>query len=193
MRLYDVPADNLGKCLFAHEFFHLGDGDEGLLVNILVACLDSSLGDCFLVAVFAVGTRRHQFIAVPLFAVVDCSFLSVGKNVLSPFLQIVELGDDILDLVVCEQRRQPEFITGKFQLCFRSGTALDRSLAELTPTADGIFAFTAESKLGFGLEGFLRPLNECIDRDRPCADVLAPGLKDRHGNRVDIVEMVEQP
>ena len=74
---------------------------------------------------------------------------------------------------------------------FRSGTALDRSLAELTPTADGIFAFTAESKLGFGLEGFLRPLNECIDRDRPCADVLAPGLKDRHDWKEYVSHVVE--
>ena len=64
--LFDQAAEELGKGLFAHELLHLGDGDEGLLEDVVVPSGVGGADHGFLVCVLAIRAALHQLEAVPL-------------------------------------------------------------------------------------------------------------------------------
>ena len=121
------------------------------------------------------------------------SFLCVGDDLIGPCSQVGKLTQDVLDLIVGEQGRLGKLVLCQPELFFCTSAAFDSSFAEGTPWAGEILAFAFVGELGFGYQFVLCPCFEISDRDCPCADVLAPGLIDGHGDILDVVQAVEDP
>ena len=131
--LYDQTAENFGKGLFAHEFLHLGDGDEGFFEDVCISGGMSRIYYGIFVCVLAVGAALHQLVTGPLFSVVYRRILGISDDLVCPFGEIVQFAENVADLCIGEQRRLCKLVLCKLELGIGSGTALDRRLAELTP------------------------------------------------------------
>ena len=54
-----------------------------------------------------------------------------------------------------------------------------------------LLAFAFEGKLGLGFQRFFRPIQKLGNRNDPYADILPARLVDGHGNRLDVIETIE--
>ena len=54
-----------------------------------------------------------------------------------------------------------------------------------------LLAFAFEGKLGLGFQRFFRPIQKLGNRNAPYADILPARLVDGHGNRLDVIETIE--
>ena len=115
---------------------------------------------------------------------------SVGGDLVRPFGQIRQHGEDLFDLRVGEQRRHTELRLRKPQLFLGSGSASDRRAAEGTPLSGEILALAVVGHLRPGLQFVLRPGFQVFDGYGPGADVFASRLEDGHRHLTDIVESV---
>ena len=122
---------------------------------------------------------------------VDRRILGIGHKLICPFGEVVQLAENVADLRIGKQRRLGKLIFCKLELGIGSGTALDRRLAELAPASGAVFAFAFEGKLCLGLQRLFRPIPKLGNGNDPCADILPAGLVDGHGNRLDVVETIE--
>ena len=122
---------------------------------------------------------------------VDRCVLGVGQEFIRPFGEVVQLAEDVADLRIGKQRRLGKLVFGKLELGIGSGTALDCRLAELTPASGAVFAFTLEGKLGLGPERLFSPVPKLGNGNDPGADIFPARLVDGHGNRLNVVETIE--
>ena len=122
---------------------------------------------------------------------VDRCVLGVGHELICPFGEVIQLAENVADLRIGEQRRLGKLVFGKLELGIGSGAALDRRLAELAPRTGAVFAFAFEGKLCLGFQRLFRPVPKVGNGNNPGADILPAWLVDGHGNRLNVVETIE--
>ena len=169
---------------------HGGNAEQVVLKGIEASSLDR-LRDGGLVGVPAVGPTFDQFPAAP-FLSADSLLQSVLLDIRGPCDQIVYAGEDVLDVLVGQERWQLEVVAGQLQIGLGPSAAVVLCLAEAAPLAAEEVAVTGEGQLGRRLQDFVRPAVEVVFGEREGADVLPSGLVDRHGHRVDVVDVIEQ-
>ena len=109
-----------------------------------------------------------------------------------PRYQRVHAGQDVLDVLVREERRQLEIIAGQLQIGLGTGAALILGLAESAPLTAEEVAVTGKGQFSRGLQNLVRPAVQVILGNLKRADVLASGLIDGQADGVDVVDAVEQ-
>ena len=122
---------------------------------------------------------------------VDRCILGVGHEFICPFGEVIQLAENVADLRIGKQRWLGKLVFGKLELCISSGTTFDCRLAELTPASGAVFAFTLEGKLGLGPERLFSPVPKLGNGNDPGADIFPARLVDGHGNRLNVVETIE--
>ena len=150
-------AEDGGEVFLAHEFLHLRDGNQAFLEDICVSGGVCGFDDGIFISIFPLGDTFDQLEAVPHLAVIDGGILCVRLNFVRPFREVIQFQEDVLDFRIRQQRRHSEFISGKLQFCFGSGTTFDRRLAERTPTAGYVVTLSTEGEFGSRLQHVFRP------------------------------------
>ena len=169
---------------------HCGDAQQLPLIRVKARIADR-LDNGSLVGISAIGTALDQFPAVP-FLPADRLLERILLDVRGPRYQRVHAGQDVLDVLVREEWRQLEIVAGQFQIGLGTGAALILGLAESAPLTAEEVAVPGKGQLGRGLQDLVRPSVELLLGEGKGADVLASGLIDRHGNRIDVVDVIEQ-
>lgn len=138
--LDDQATEDFGEGFLAHELFHLCDGDETLFEDVSVTGGGGGCDDSGFVRVLAVAAAFHQLVAIPLFSVVDGGILGICGDFVGPLGQIVQPGENVLNLLISEQRRLCELVLGKeaifasLDACFEEILAFEADLAEKIKT-----------------------------------------------------------
>ena len=109
---------------------------------------------------------------------VDGGILGVGGDLVGPFGQIVQPGQDVLNLFIGEKRRLGELVLGKCQFFFRSGAALNRSFAEGAPGAGIELTLALKGQLCFRAEYLFCPFLQLGHGNGPSGHIFPAGLED---------------
>ena len=155
---------------------HRGDAQQFSLIRVK-ACIADRLDNGSLVGISAIGTALDQFPAVPFLSadrLLECVLLDVG----GPRYQRVHTGQDVLDVLVREERRQLEIVAGQLQIGLDTGAALIFGLAESAPLTAEEVAVTGKGQFSRGLQNLVRPAVQVILGNLESADILASGLYD---------------
>lgn len=169
---------------------HRGDAQQLPLIRVKARIADR-LDNGSLVGISAIGTALDQFPAVP-FLSADRLLERILLDVGGPRYQRVHAGQDVLDVLVREERRQLEIVAGQLQIGLGTGAALILGLAESAPLTAEEVAVTGKGQFSRGLQNLVRPAVQVILGNLKRADVLASGLIDGHADGVDVVDAVEQ-
>ena len=113
MGFHDEIAKGGAECLLAHESLHLGNGNQGFLVDVMVSGGVSGIYDRFFVCILAVRPTLNEFESAPFFAVIDSRVLSISRDFVRPLGQVIEFCKNILDLLIGEQRRERKLVFGE--------------------------------------------------------------------------------
>lgn len=168
---------------------HGGDAEQ-LVLKGVEACLLDRLCDGGLIGVPAVGPAFDQLPAAP-FLSANRLLQGILLDVRGPCDQIVHTGENILDVLVRQKRRQLEVVASQLQIGLGPCATVVLGLAEAAPLATEEVTVTGEGQLCRGLQDLVRPSVELLLGEGEGADVLPPGLVDRHGHRIDVVDVIE--
>lgn len=104
--------------LLAHELLHLCDGQKRLSEYVMVAGSMGGLTDSVFIGILTDGAAFDYLVAMPLFAVVEHSVLSIRFDFISPTGRVIQLAEDFLDFCIREQRRLCKLIPRQRQFFF---------------------------------------------------------------------------
>src|SRR5699024_685113 len=77
------------KLLFTHQFFHVGYGQQTLLINIFIACLLCGFSYCFFICVFTIRPTFYNLKTCPLFSLLNSGIRCISKYFICPFSKVI--------------------------------------------------------------------------------------------------------
>src|SRR5690606_33812772 len=184
-RFFDQTVGQFSELLFTYRLFKLSQRLHDFLIRIVSLRLQP-LGQFGIIGDLPGRSSLDNFKAGDLDAVAEGESQGVFLDLLRPGGQILGLFQDLGDLLNIEEIRFFEFVPGEFQMVLRPSPAGSASPTKSAVRTRVKFALALESFLGDRFD-LLTPLQQLPQAQFFGADMVQPGLHDRHSDAVEIV------